>query len=860
LLIIPLFNEVSGDGAFFYDRNKFDIYEPGQNAICAWNGKEEIMILSVDIQSSTEDTKTVHVIPFPNKPKYSLVEENVFEKINWHMEKDRDYESNVPDYWEVYDEYEMNAPDDIDIISHEKIGPHNITVAYVSRSYEFQDWSNKYFRSHGLSDIILPEETSQVINQYLKKGYNYFVFDIIDIQNRWQSVEPLAYRFKTDVLYYPLKITSLLPGQTTIDLAFITPSGSSLNYKQMKDLDFGRFSSNKWSNESLKRFYSPMGELFDDDLILDHYRIEYVPTSELNDDIELPMMETIWVKTDDNYIHYPHIVDSDEDGKNEFLYFTHDGIFLVNPKNGEPIWKVSTSGHVNVGDISYVDATNDDVLEMFAYSNYGVYLIDMISGDLLMEKRISRMQDHVFLDNDTLLVFDKYTVCKIDLSLKKVIWENCLDTTFDNIEFYYYFRKLSGLNLWDVPYYDHTTQEYFESVYCYNLYYRPFKYGSLQGVDINNDNKTEFALIFQNSTCLMDADNGKLLWKTTFFNQSTFWTRSYYDDDFWTSISFVEDYDNDTILDVQVKTDFGEYIFSGRNGTILYNESVEPIFSRASDEIDPTEPLPLPFEGSKYEVVLDSDGLKDYLLINTEDLGNELEMKYSFYYSDKDIWTAEKSIRLKGKYYSINRVIVKNSTLIIRFPYIVIGVDIDINELIWDLDIGLPIRAMECLNIDNDPSNELVLVTDNKIIGMDFPSKPIPSTGNVTSDLGPFYYNDEETPIDEGEVYLENNDGLIFTTKTNDSGKSLFKIKPGNYRVIVKKENVTYIDYFRINVTDSGFIIYETLNGEIPVSSRSPPKDDEQGEYTTFTYFLIILVVLIFIIFLNAIFVKRRIK
>jgi hypothetical protein len=854
LLIIPLFNIASGDGTFFYDRNKFDIYEPGQNAICAWNGKEEIMILSVDVQSSTEDTKIVHVIPFPSKPTYSLVEDNVFEKINWYKVEDRGYESNVPDYWEAFEEYEMNAPNDIDIISHEKIGPHNITVAYVSRSHQFQDWANKYFKSHGLKDISLPEETSNVINHYLIKGYNYFVFDIIDIKNRWQSVEPLAYHFKTDVLYYPLKITSLLDGQTTIDLAFITPSSSLLNYKKLDYLKFGRMSSNKWSNESLKRFYSPMGELFDDDLILDHYRMEYVSTEDLTDDVELQMMEPIWVKTDDHYIHRPQIADFNGDGEKELLYFNIDGIFLVNPQNGEPIWIATTSGHVNDGDVSYIDVTNDEILEMFVYSNYGIYLIDMKTGEKLIEHKISRMQACLFLDNDTILIFDEYTICKIDLASKKVVWENCLDRSFNYHDFYDFVRIMSGLYPWDFHYFRPGSYEYNISVYCYNLFYHPFKHSSLQGVDIDNDSKKEFAIIFQNSTCLLDSDTGELIWKTTFFNQSTFWTQSYYDEDFWTSISFIEDSDNDTIMEVKVNTDFGEYIFSGRNGTILFNESKDPFFSRASDEINQSEPLP--FEGSKYEIELDYDGLKDYVLVSSKRLESEFELEYSLYYSSKDTWTDEKSIKLHGSHH-IFGVILKNSTLILHLPGKVIGIDIDINELIWELDIGLGFRAVECLNIDNDSQNELVLVTYNRIIGMDFPSKPIPSTGNVTSDIGPFYYNDEKTPIEDGVVYLENNDGLIFMTVTNDSGQSLFKIKPGKYRVIVNKEDSTYIDYFLINVTDSGFIIYETMNGEIPVSSKSPPKDDDENENITFSYISIILVILIFIIFIVAIYIKK---
>jgi len=38
-----------------------------------------------------------------------------------------------------------------------------------------------------------------------------------------ESVEPIVYRFETDVLYYPLNISSIIPGATDITLFLLTP-------------------------------------------------------------------------------------------------------------------------------------------------------------------------------------------------------------------------------------------------------------------------------------------------------------------------------------------------------------------------------------------------------------------------------------------------------------------------------------------------------------------------------------------------------------------------------------------------------------------------------------------------------------
>ena len=47
--IVTIPSAVEADGGWVPYFNDFSIYEPGQKAIIAWNGEEEILILSVDV-------------------------------------------------------------------------------------------------------------------------------------------------------------------------------------------------------------------------------------------------------------------------------------------------------------------------------------------------------------------------------------------------------------------------------------------------------------------------------------------------------------------------------------------------------------------------------------------------------------------------------------------------------------------------------------------------------------------------------------------------------------------------------------------------------------------------------------------
>jgi len=56
------------------------VYEPGQKAIVAWNGAEEILILSTGVSASGE-TLVVELIPLPSKPQVEAASFTSFEEV-----------------------------------------------------------------------------------------------------------------------------------------------------------------------------------------------------------------------------------------------------------------------------------------------------------------------------------------------------------------------------------------------------------------------------------------------------------------------------------------------------------------------------------------------------------------------------------------------------------------------------------------------------------------------------------------------------------------------------------------------------------------------------------------------------------
>ena len=219
----------SGDGCMIPFED-FDVYEPGQKAIIAWNGTHEKMILSVDSHSGKE-TKALHVVPFPSEPNMELGNISSFQKVEDLLNKKLHYGNGS-------DAIMSGDSQSIEIIHHEKIGPHDLTVTHVNAWENFSQWVSTFLKGKGVEEISFPDGTDQVIKNYLEKNITYFTFDIVELDEKTQTIEPIIYSFPTNKLYFPLEISSLLNGECTISLALVTTAGMVIDRTQMDDLGF----------------------------------------------------------------------------------------------------------------------------------------------------------------------------------------------------------------------------------------------------------------------------------------------------------------------------------------------------------------------------------------------------------------------------------------------------------------------------------------------------------------------------------------------------------------------------------------------------------------------------------------------
>ena len=224
VLFFPIL--ILADGGMVIWPPEIRLDQSAQNAIVGWNGNEEIIILSIDLESSSNVT-ALRIIPLPSNP--SDVEEGSFESFEKLIEIMNAKMEDIRNQWKTLGE----GPEEVqsagvEITFHKKIGAHDVTIVKVNDLDYFLEWIENFAQEKGLEVREISSGFRTGIDNYLKRDIKYFVFDVIEAGQEKESIKPLIYRFDSDFLYYPILISGvseIQESQAEINLFLITEKG-----------------------------------------------------------------------------------------------------------------------------------------------------------------------------------------------------------------------------------------------------------------------------------------------------------------------------------------------------------------------------------------------------------------------------------------------------------------------------------------------------------------------------------------------------------------------------------------------------------------------------------------------------------
>ncbi len=144
-----------------------EIFEPIQRAMIAWNGEEEILLLSTDLRASAP-TKVLEVLPLPSEPEVKKGDIEVFKRavnlINSRIRR-RHGAAVSKGRGLSLGEY---APPAGEVTFHKRIGAHDVSVVHVLNRRGFIEWVEDYLRSKGVENPKIPEGLKSVVGEYLR--------------------------------------------------------------------------------------------------------------------------------------------------------------------------------------------------------------------------------------------------------------------------------------------------------------------------------------------------------------------------------------------------------------------------------------------------------------------------------------------------------------------------------------------------------------------------------------------------------------------------------------------------------------------------------------------------------------------
>ena len=203
-ITIPLSTAAADHGGMSYDPGvTFD--ERAQNAIIAWDGREEVLILSTDVRSAVAG-RLLEFLPLPSCPR-SITEGDVssFSRITGLFYPDGTLDPAIgPPY--LYGVNERYYPG-IQTALHSTVGPHDITVVKVTSTESFMEWVTEFSRTNGVQPHALPHKLQSCVEGYVNRNINFFAFDVVQLSDDIRTISPLVYRFDSEFLYYPLEVT-----------------------------------------------------------------------------------------------------------------------------------------------------------------------------------------------------------------------------------------------------------------------------------------------------------------------------------------------------------------------------------------------------------------------------------------------------------------------------------------------------------------------------------------------------------------------------------------------------------------------------------------------------------------------------
>ena len=234
VILMPL--AASANGGMWHWPPEIVVSQTDQNAIVAWNGTEEMLVLSTNWNkpAASGDVTMLKAVPLPSNP--TDVKEGdslVFDKLVYILnEKIKAMRQNLGVVSSDNGKAGTGAAEpSVEVVFEKMIGAHDVTIVKVNKPEDFSNWIDGFASGKKLDKKQVSDQFKAGLMSYLKRNINYFSFDVATLSDENTTIKPLVYRFPTNYFYFPMLvsgISEIADSNTNVNLFLIYPDTMKL--------------------------------------------------------------------------------------------------------------------------------------------------------------------------------------------------------------------------------------------------------------------------------------------------------------------------------------------------------------------------------------------------------------------------------------------------------------------------------------------------------------------------------------------------------------------------------------------------------------------------------------------------------
>jgi len=212
------------------------MYQPSQRAVIIYEDGIEDLILQTKYEKGADDF--AWVVPVPGYPEVDEADAEIFEELYYLTLPPNQY-LDFPATWRALST-RAGEPSGVKLWERKKVGLYDVSILSATDPSALIEWLNE-------NGYKFPEEAKEIVDFYIAKDW-YFVamrLEAEETQERQVSSEeielipdktfskgttqPIKLRFNTTQIVYPMKITSLNPGDTEVLLYVFADGAASVD-------------------------------------------------------------------------------------------------------------------------------------------------------------------------------------------------------------------------------------------------------------------------------------------------------------------------------------------------------------------------------------------------------------------------------------------------------------------------------------------------------------------------------------------------------------------------------------------------------------------------------------------------------